>query len=213
MSMANDGLTLKVLDAEFSCTICFERFASQQNALLTPHSGICGHSFCKRCILNLLDEQEAAPCPLCQNQAAFVAGHLIPNVALCKLYEAVVPFVTTDDDNNQRQDGRKKQSQSQSNNEQPPTKRWKYDDDDERSHCDFAQTYVAAVKSRFANTPEKYRSFLNILQVYQRGIVPPEQTLERIFYLLEDHSDLLDDFTYFLPDNNNQEEASSEGDS
>jgi paired amphipathic helix protein Sin3a len=86
-----------------------------------------------------------------------------------------------------------------------------------------ALSYVTKVKRRFINEPERYQQFLLILQeykgqqqAYQELIAggcerPSEQAqqthqlsirevLDRVTELFQDHTDLLSDFTYFLPD-------------
>jgi hypothetical protein len=88
---------------------------------------------------------------------------------------------------------------------------------------DHALSYVAKIKRRVINEPERYQQFLLILQAYkgkqqayQESIAggcerPSEQAqqtrqlfiqevLDRVSELFQDHQDLLLDFTYFLPD-------------
>lgn len=65
---------------------------------------------------------------------------------------------------------------------------------------DHAITYVTKIKRRFANDPETYKSFLQILHTYQRQQRSIKEVLERVSVLFRDHPDLLKDFTYFLPE-------------
>lgn len=56
---------------------------------------------------------------------------------------------------------------------------------------------------RFTSSQDTYKRFLEILHTYQKeqkssGI---EEVLEHVSHLFADHTDLLMEFTYFLPDN------------
>lgn len=63
-----------------------------------------------------------------------------------------------------------------------------------------AINYVTKIRNRFANEPDTYRSFLKILHTYQREQKGIKEVLEQVSQLFADHSDLLLEFTYFLPD-------------
>jgi paired amphipathic helix protein Sin3a len=64
---------------------------------------------------------------------------------------------------------------------------------------DRAIRFVISVRRRFSSDPGTYEKFLEILQTYvtkQRGA---RETLEDVVELLEDHPDLLREFTLFVP--------------
>jgi histone deacetylase complex regulatory component SIN3 len=59
---------------------------------------------------------------------------------------------------------------------------------------------VTTIKKRFANEPETYKKFLEILHTYQKEQRGIKDVLEEVSVLFADHPDLLKEFTYFLPD-------------
>ncbi|CAH6718933.1 transcriptional regulatory protein Sin3p [[Candida] jaroonii] len=63
-----------------------------------------------------------------------------------------------------------------------------------------AITYVNKIKTRFANQPDIYKQFLEILQTYQREQKPIGEVYEQVTLLFSNSPDLLDDFKQFLPD-------------
>ncbi|GMI32551.1 hypothetical protein TrCOL_g1202 [Triparma columacea] len=65
---------------------------------------------------------------------------------------------------------------------------------------DDAISYITTIKKRFADEPEIYKQFLEILRAYQKEQVGIKDVLEQVSTLFADHPDLLKDFTYFLPD-------------
>ena len=72
---------------------------------------------------------------------------------------------------------------------------------------DHAISYVTNIKQRFANEPDTYKAFLDILHAYQRDQSKPKEqqkgiheVLDQVSTLFADHPDLLKKFTYFLPD-------------
>jgi len=65
---------------------------------------------------------------------------------------------------------------------------------------DHAISYVTTIKQRFANEPKTYKSFLEILHTYQKEQRGIKEVLEQVSHLFADHPDLLEKFTYFLPD-------------
>jgi histone deacetylase complex regulatory component SIN3 len=66
---------------------------------------------------------------------------------------------------------------------------------------DHAINYVTTIKKRFANEPETYKKFLEILHTYQKEQRGIKEVLEEVSTLFSEHPDLLKEFTYFLPDN------------
>ena len=60
--------------------------------------------------------------------------------------------------------------------------------------------YVTKIRNRFSQEPETYRQFLRILHTYQKEQKGIKEVLEQVSNLFADHSDLLMEFTYFLPD-------------
>lgn len=67
-----------------------------------------------------------------------------------------------------------------------------------------AISYVNKIKTRFANQPDIYKQFLEILQTYQREQKPIGEVYEQVTVLFSNSPDLLDDFKQFLPDTSNQ---------
>ncbi|KAL6453750.1 SIN3 Transcriptional regulatory protein SIN3 [Candida maltosa Xu316] len=67
-----------------------------------------------------------------------------------------------------------------------------------------AISYVNKIKTRFANQPDIYKQFLEILQTYQRESKPIAEVYEQVTVLFANSPDLLDDFKQFLPDTSNQ---------
>ncbi|GMH56528.1 hypothetical protein TrST_g9038 [Triparma strigata] len=65
---------------------------------------------------------------------------------------------------------------------------------------DHAINYVTTIKKRFANEPETYKAFLEILHTYQKEQRGIKEVLDEVSNLFADHPDLLKEFTYFLPD-------------
>lgn len=60
--------------------------------------------------------------------------------------------------------------------------------------------YVNKIKTRFASQPDVYKTFLEILQTYQREQLRIAEVYTQITALFQDAPDLLDDFQQFLPD-------------
>eukprot|EP00536_Pseudo-nitzschia_multiseries_P004770 jgi/Psemu1/295691/fgenesh1_pm.82_\ len=65
---------------------------------------------------------------------------------------------------------------------------------------DHAIKYVTNIKKRFADEPETYKKFLEILHTYQKEQRGIKEVLEEVSVLFEEHPDLLKEFTFFLPD-------------
>ncbi|CCH41931.1 Transcriptional regulatory protein [Wickerhamomyces ciferrii] len=65
-----------------------------------------------------------------------------------------------------------------------------------------AISYVNKIKTRFANQPDIYKHFLEILQTYQREQKPIAEVYGQVTVLFQNAPDLLDDFKQFLPDTN-----------
>lgn len=68
-----------------------------------------------------------------------------------------------------------------------------------------AISYVNKIKTRFANQPDIYKQFLEILQTYQREQKPIGEVYEQVTQLFSNSPDLLNDFKQFLPDSGNQQ--------
>ena len=69
---------------------------------------------------------------------------------------------------------------------------------------DQAINYVNKIKKRFAGDERVYKAFLEILNQYRKGQQSIGQVYERVSILFQDQSDLLEEFTYFLPDTTQQ---------
>lgn len=67
---------------------------------------------------------------------------------------------------------------------------------------EFSQAinYVNKIKNRFADKPDIYKHFLEILQTYQREQKPINEVYAQVTVLFQNAPDLLDDFKKFLPD-------------
>lgn len=68
-----------------------------------------------------------------------------------------------------------------------------------------AISYVNKIKTRFANQPDIYKQFLEILQTYQREQKPIGEVYEQVTRLFSNSPDLLNDFKQFLPDTGNHQ--------
>lgn len=75
--------------------------------------------------------------------------------------------------------------------------------DGNSDQMNHAITYVNKIKTRFANQPDIYKQFLEILQTYQREQKPIGEVYEQVTILFANSPDLLDDFKQFLPDTTN----------
>ena len=89
---------------------------------------------------------------------------------------------------------------------QPPPQRPQGSQQDQDSmhqpgmEFDHAINYVTTIKKRFANEPETYKKFLEILHTYQKEQRGIKDVLEEVSVLFSEHPDLLKEFTFFLPD-------------
>ncbi|TNY18897.1 hypothetical protein DMC30DRAFT_354754 [Rhodotorula diobovata] len=63
-----------------------------------------------------------------------------------------------------------------------------------------AINYVNKIKNRFAKDPETYKTFLEILQTYQKDQRPIQEVYTQVTALFKEAPDLLDEFKAFLPD-------------
>ncbi|KAI4321360.1 hypothetical protein MLD38_034752 [Melastoma candidum] len=64
-----------------------------------------------------------------------------------------------------------------------------------------AISFVNKIKKRFQNDEHVYKSFLDILNMYRKEQKDINAVYSEVAGLFEDHSDLLEEFTRFLPDN------------
>jgi len=65
---------------------------------------------------------------------------------------------------------------------------------------DHAINYVNKIKLRFQNQPDIYKSFLDILHIYQKEQKSIKEVYEQVASLFRQHPDLLEEFTQFLPE-------------
>merc|ERR1719421_441017 len=65
---------------------------------------------------------------------------------------------------------------------------------------DQAINYVTKIKTRFAKQPETYKAFLEILHTYQKEQKTIKEVYEQVSTLFKNHTDLLGEFSQFLPD-------------
>jgi paired amphipathic helix protein Sin3a len=67
---------------------------------------------------------------------------------------------------------------------------------------DQAINYVNKIKARFQTDEQVYKAFLEILNMYRKGNKTINEVYQEVAGLFRDHSDLLEEFTYFLPGTN-----------
>lgn len=65
---------------------------------------------------------------------------------------------------------------------------------------DQAINYVTKIKTRFGKQPETYKAFLEILHTYQKEQKTIKEVYEQVSTLFKNHTDLLSEFSQFLPD-------------
>ncbi|KAL1205946.1 Paired amphipathic helix protein Sin3-like 2 [Cardamine amara subsp. amara] len=63
-----------------------------------------------------------------------------------------------------------------------------------------AISFVNKIKKRFQHDEQVYKSFLDILNMYRKDNKNIAEVYNEVFTLFEDHSDLLEEFTRFLPE-------------
>ncbi|KAH9619280.1 hypothetical protein KSS87_011947 [Heliosperma pusillum] len=63
-----------------------------------------------------------------------------------------------------------------------------------------AINFVNKIKNRFQDDDQVYKSFLDILNMYRKEHKNISEVYDEVSQLFEDHSDLLEEFTRFLPD-------------
>lgn len=76
--------------------------------------------------------------------------------------------------------------------EPPPKKAVEFDE---------AINFVNKIKKRFQNDEQVYKSFLDILNMYRKEHKNISEVYDEVSQLFEEHPDLLEEFTRFLPDN------------
>ncbi|EER28429.1 Paired amphipathic helix repeat family protein [Coccidioides posadasii C735 delta SOWgp] len=74
-----------------------------------------------------------------------------------------------------------------------------------------AISYVNKIKNRFADSPEIYKQFLEILQTYQRESKPIQDVYAQVTVLFNSAPDLLEDFKQFLPESAAQAKVQGQG--
>ncbi|XP_008787938.2 paired amphipathic helix protein Sin3-like 4 isoform X1 [Phoenix dactylifera] len=63
-----------------------------------------------------------------------------------------------------------------------------------------AINFVNKIKNRFQNDEHVYKSFLDILNMYRRENKSIQEVYQEVAALFQNHHDLLEEFTHFLPD-------------
>ncbi|XP_047958296.1 paired amphipathic helix protein Sin3-like 2 isoform X1 [Salvia hispanica] len=71
-----------------------------------------------------------------------------------------------------------------------------------------AISFVNKIKKRFQNDDHVYKSFLDILNMYRKEHKGITEVYQEVATLFDDHADLLDEFTRFLPDTSSTAPAS-----
>lgn len=60
------------------------------------------------------------------------------------------------------------------------------------------------MQTRFSTDEKVYKAFLEILNMYRKGMKTINNVYEEVAILFRHHADLLTEFTYFLPDSSGQ---------
>ncbi|XP_043704298.1 paired amphipathic helix protein Sin3-like 4 isoform X2 [Telopea speciosissima] len=63
-----------------------------------------------------------------------------------------------------------------------------------------AINFVNKIKTRFQNDDRVYKSFLDVLNMYRKENKSITEVYQEVAVLFRDHTDLLEEFTHFLPD-------------
>ncbi|XP_074563729.1 paired amphipathic helix protein Sin3-like 4 [Curcuma longa] len=73
---------------------------------------------------------------------------------------------------------------------------------EEKKPVEFEEAidFVNKIKNRFENDEHVYKSFLDILNMYRRENKSIHEVYEEVAALFQNHQDLLEEFTHFLPD-------------
>ncbi|XP_074557091.1 paired amphipathic helix protein Sin3-like 3 isoform X3 [Curcuma longa] len=73
---------------------------------------------------------------------------------------------------------------------------------EEKKPIEFEEAidFVNKIKNRFENDEHVYKSFLDILNMYRRENKSIHEVYEEVAGLFQNHQDLLEEFTHFLPD-------------
>lgn len=69
---------------------------------------------------------------------------------------------------------------------------------------DKARSFVKKIKQRFASQPHVYRSFLDLLLNFSNDQQTLSDVYNGVYNLFKDHEDLLQEFSYFLPESSIQ---------
>ena len=72
-----------------------------------------------------------------------------------------------------------------------------------------AINYVNKIKNRFIKEPDTYKTFLEILQTYQKETRPIQEVYSQVTTLFHSAPDLLDEFKAFLPDTSAEGQAAA----
>ncbi|KAJ8457998.1 hypothetical protein OPV22_030924 [Ensete ventricosum] len=73
---------------------------------------------------------------------------------------------------------------------------------EEKKPVEFEEAinFVNKIKNRFQNDDHVYKSFLDILNMYRRENKSIHEVYQEVAALFQNHQDLLEEFTHFLPD-------------
>ncbi|KAK7317569.1 hypothetical protein RJT34_01918 [Clitoria ternatea] len=76
------------------------------------------------------------------------------------------------------------------------------DEPPQKKPVEFAEAinFVGKIKARFEGNDRVYKSFLDILNVYRKETKSITEVYQEVAVLFQDHPDLLEEFTHFLPD-------------
>ncbi len=81
--ISNNNLLTDLLDKALECPVCLEQLDSTARVL--P----CQHTFCRRCLLEIVHSRRELLCPECRIQCDIRVDDLPPNILLIRLLEGM----------------------------------------------------------------------------------------------------------------------------
>lgn len=83
LSFSSNYIKLEVEECTSTCKICFNNY--DENNYLPKILPNCGHTFCKKCLSSILNENFRLPCPVCRYVYKQSVDQLPTNLALLEL--------------------------------------------------------------------------------------------------------------------------------
>jgi len=84
MDLITGNSLTDLLDKALECPVCLEQLDSTARVL--P----CQHTFCRRCLLEIVHSRKELLCPECRVQCDLRVDELPPNILLIRLLEGIV---------------------------------------------------------------------------------------------------------------------------